>query len=162
MLSGNNSWQLLKRVGDADEPRSAPCLAEASIREGAVVKSAAHAEPHAMGVETHERHEHQIQPARADGARRLRLADPQTIHALAAGGFDEAHLAAVSRALDPRHVDAPTAATRQREEGSAVEFVAQRALQGDAISCAQSEAAIDVARDELRGAGAFGGRECAA
>src|SRR5205814_7713686 len=84
--------------------------------ERAIVVAAAGPEAHALGVKAHQRQEHHVQPARAEGLPRLRLGDPQAIALERAAHLDELHGARGAPPVDARQVDAAAAAARQRDE----------------------------------------------
>jgi len=51
-------------MGETDQPRSLPVLAAAEEGEAAIIETSTHADPVALSIKAHQRHEDQIKPLR--------------------------------------------------------------------------------------------------
>ena len=62
------AFDLLERISETDETWRMPCGSPSAEGERAVVKPTAHAEANTTGIESHQREEHDIEPARTHHA----------------------------------------------------------------------------------------------
>src|SRR4051812_30278665 len=103
---------LLEGICDANEARSAPGDVTISISECAVVIPATHAETHAVSIESHERQQHEIEPACLDRLGAVRLHDAEMIRGFTRSRerFDELH--ADGAGIDAGQENTASAASR--------------------------------------------------
>ena len=68
MSGSSEAFDLLERIRETDEARCVPRGSPSAEGERAVVKSTAHTEANTTSIESHQREEHDIEPARTNHA----------------------------------------------------------------------------------------------
>src|SRR5688572_33083672 len=126
------------------------CALPISECESAVVVAAAHAEAHAARIETHERQQHEVEPARANGASAMGFDDAEMVGGLVPPRerFDE--LDADGASVDARQEDPASTPPRKPQQGARIELFTEGGVDRDTHPRPQAEYAIDVARDLAR------------
>lgn len=141
---------LLHVIGKADQQRTAPMPEAHTVREAAVIETLAHADAMAGRIETHQRHEDDVQFTR--GA-----------HAVAAW-FENSERAGCHRAIEVEEMHAPVPAAddagqrddaatplRDFQQRCGIQLVRHGDIQTDAAARAQQASGIDESRKATGG-----------
>src|SRR5262249_36514206 len=124
-----------------------------------VVVTATRAQTHAARIESDHGQEHDIEPARTDDARALRLCYSETVGTMAVTHFHELHPAPEGVPIDAWQIDPAAAPACETEQRLRVELFRERGVHSDPPPWPQVQPGINVAGHELSEGAAFGWRQ---
>ncbi len=135
----------LEGVREPHEARRVPRRAQISEREGPIIEATAGAEAHATPVESHQRQEHDIEPAGTEGFMAVGLGNTEAVVAPAFLPGDEAHGAGLAAAIDAGEIHPASALLGQGNQRPGIELPGKRGVKRDARATLQVQRPIRVA-----------------